>query len=62
MSQENKTTFVEGLIIREYVNKSGWLNGSLKIKPKPKLSNDEKKIMKILLFWIQRIIAMVKNL
>ena len=23
MSQENKTTFVEGLIIREYVNKSG---------------------------------------
>ena len=33
--------------IGEYVNKSGWLNGSLKIKPKPKLSNDEKKIIKI---------------
>jgi len=33
--------------ICEYVNKSGWLNGSLKIKPKPKLSNDEKKIIKI---------------
>jgi hypothetical protein len=31
----------------EYVLKSGWLNGSLKPKLKPKLSNDEKKVIKI---------------
>ena len=33
--------------ICEYVLKSGWLNGSLKPKPLPKLSNDEKKVIKI---------------
>ena len=33
--------------ICEYVNKSGWLDGSLKTKPKPKLSSEEKKVIKI---------------
>lgn len=31
-----------------YVNQSGWLNGSLKPKAKPKLSNDEKRNVKII--------------
>ncbi|BAQ89164.1 hypothetical protein [uncultured Mediterranean phage uvMED] len=31
-----------------YVNQSGWLNGLLKPKAKPKLSNDEKRNIKII--------------
>jgi predicted DNA-binding antitoxin AbrB/MazE fold protein len=31
----------------QYVNNSGWLNGTLKEKPKVKLSSDEKVSVKI---------------